>query len=131
MDLFRELEKAVRTPARSLLIDQLLPPPEQIPSSLPDDTTSHLPPGAGGKAADAGAEEGFGMGNLRETLEKMEFPDDPEPAADPADGDLQDEIRQFLALQKDRGVHGAPDPEPEPASPPETPEPPPSSDPES
>ena len=118
MDLFRELEKALRTYSKRLLIDKLLPAPEQIPSSLPDESTAHLPAAASGTLTDQDEEAGFGRGNLRETLEKMDLSDGDETADRTGRGNLKDEVKQFLAHQKSRGVHGAPDPKEPPPSPP-------------
>lgn len=121
MDLFRELENALRTYSKRLLIDDLLPEPEQIPSSLPEESSTHLPLATAGASADADEEAGFTRGNLRETLEKMDLSADPEPEDATGGGNLQNEVQEFLAHQKSRGVHGAPDPVEETDVPPTVP----------
>lgn len=99
MELFRELEAALRTPGRRLLIDELLPGPEAIPSGLPQEVppTPVPPPDPAPEDPDPAAsgpvEAGAGT-----------------PGRGEAPADLEAEIREFLADRRSRGVLDLNDP---------------------
>ena len=118
-ELFRELEKRLRTYSPALPIDALLPPADEIPSSLPRVAEIYLTP-----APDPGE---LGLGKSEPSLStEPEQPAEEMPPAPEKNKDLQAEVREFMVQQRRKGAtdntlpaeQAAPDPpDPEPGTP--------------
>ncbi len=98
MDLFREIEKNLRSYIEHLPIDDFLPPPGDLPSALssePAGTGRHReepkkPPKASSRPA---------------SIDRKPHSPTPGPANNPISTTLDAEIRDFLHQQRARGMH--------------------------
>ena len=81
-ELFRELEKKLRTYSPALPIDAMLPPADEIPSSLPRVAEMDLTP--------APDPLELGLGGM-----------EPDPEEEK---NLQEEVREFMAQQRKKGA---------------------------
>ena len=115
-ELFRLLEREVRTPRETLPIDAFLPAPETLPTEFPDPAPSALPSqvrelGSVSEAEDRRRER-------RKQRRARKPPDKGAPAAAPQK--LEDEIQEFM--NRDRPPGSRPEELTEFIDPSETPE---------
>ena len=96
-ELFRELEKKLRTYSPALPIDAMLPPADEIPSSLPRMAEMDLSPAPDPSELGLGKSEPSIAPEPGEPAGKI--PPPPEEKKD-----LQEEVREFMALQRKKGA---------------------------
>ena len=99
LELFRRLEREIRTPKERLPMDAFLPPLESLPTEFPDPPPSALP---------AQSRE---MGTLQDSEEarrkRLRMRRNKKPAAPPEAGQpikLEDEIQEFMNRDKREGT---------------------------
>ena len=99
-ELFRRLEREVRTPREKLPIDAFLPSPDTLPTEFPDPPPSALPAQVRelGSVADV-EEEKRERRKLRRAKKAAAPP--PDPSAPPKK--LEDEIKEFINRDRPEG----------------------------
>lgn len=99
-ELFRRLEREVRTHGEVLPIDAFLPSPDTLPTEFPDPTPSSLPAQAREMGALSDAEEEKRERRKQRRVRK------PRPAGAPAEAPraLEDEIQEFLNRDRPPGT---------------------------
>ena len=100
MDLFREIEKNLRSYPERLPIDDFLPPPEDLPSALPAET------GFTGHRSEEPSNPRRATSRSVPT-DRKPVPPSPGQAENPVSDNLDAEIREFIEQQKDRGKHNS------------------------
>ena len=98
MDLFREIEKNLRSYTEHLPIDDFLPPPEEIPSALSSE------PAVTGRPRKEPKKPPKASSRPTPIDRKPDSPS-PGPAHNPISTNLDAEIRDFLHQQRARGMH--------------------------
>jgi hypothetical protein len=96
LDVFRKLEREVRTPREKLPIDAFLPSPDTLPTDFPDPPPSRLTAQVRelGISSDAG----------QERRERRRQRRTQKPAAEPAaPKNIEEEISQFINRDKPEG----------------------------
>lgn len=93
-ELFRSLEREVRTPKERLPIDSFLPRPEELPTEFPDPPPSQLTAHVRELGAEPDRRE-------RRRVRRVKKPA-PQQAENPQN--IEDEIHEFLNRNKPEGV---------------------------
>ena len=98
LELFRRLEKEIRTPKERLPIDAFLPPVETMPTQFPDPPPSKIPVQS---REVGGSEESEDARRQRRRVRREKKP----APADPSQPiKLEDEIQEFMNRDKREGT---------------------------
>ena len=98
-DLFRTLEREVRTPRETLPVDAFLPAPDSLPTEFPDPPPSHLPVESREMGSVSDEEE------RRERRKQRRGRKTRSPGAQPeAPRKLEEEVQEFLNRDRPHGT---------------------------
>ena len=100
-ELFRRLERDVRTPAEALPIDAFLPSPDTLPTEFPDPPPSTLPAQAREMGSLSDAEEAKRERRKQRRTRKAR---PAEVQAEESPRKLQDEVQEFLNRDRPPGT---------------------------